>query len=333
MVERIEYDEFGLFHENAAEFGLPYDGPPTVRREFVTIDADRRLSALVWGTGEPELVLLHGGSQNAHTWDTVAMALGRPLVAIDLPGHGHSDGPGERPQGEISPQGNAEDVAVAIRALGPNAQAVVGMSLGGLTTVALTRQAPDLVRKVVLVDVTPGVNAAKAKQITDFVNGPKSFPNFDELLARTVQYNPTRTESSLRRGILHNAVQRDDGTWVWRWARWREGIGGGRPSGEAASTSSAATGPAAGEATGDAAEQPGRSALFGELWNMVGEIRVPLLLARGMLSQSVVDDEDEAELLRRLPDARVVHFEKAGHSVQGDMPVELAQAIEAFVFE
>jgi pimeloyl-ACP methyl ester carboxylesterase len=319
MVERIEYDEFGLFHENAAEFGLPYEGPQTVRREFVAIDADRQLSALVWGTGEPELVLLHGGSQNAHTWDTVAMALGRPLVAIDLPGHGHSDGPGERPQGEISPQGNADDVAVAIRALGPNARAVVGMSLGGLTTVALTRQAPDLVRKVVLVDVTPGVNAAKAKQITDFVNGPKSFPNFDELLARTIQYNPTRTESSLRRGILHNAVQRDDGTWVWRWARWREGIGGGRPSGEAA---------------GDAAaEQPDRSALFGELWNMVGDIRVPLLLARGMLSQSVVDDEDEAELLRRLPDARVVHFEKAGHSVQGDMPVELAAAIEAFVFE
>jgi hypothetical protein len=28
----------------------------------------------------------------------------------------------------------------------------------------------------------------------------------------------------------------------------------------------------------------------------------------------------------------VVHFEKAGHSIQGDMPVELAREIEAFVF-
>ena len=26
--ELIPYDEFGLFHENAAEYGLPYDGPP-----------------------------------------------------------------------------------------------------------------------------------------------------------------------------------------------------------------------------------------------------------------------------------------------------------------
>src|SRR5215204_6211916 len=92
MAERIAYDELGLFHENAEEYGLPYDGPPVVRRAEVKVGPDRRLSALVWGEEPAELVLLHGGAQNAHTWDTVAMALDRPLVAIDLPGHGHSDG-------------------------------------------------------------------------------------------------------------------------------------------------------------------------------------------------------------------------------------------------
>jgi pimeloyl-ACP methyl ester carboxylesterase len=334
MVERIEYDEFGLFHENAAEYGLPYEGPPSVRREFVPVDADRQLSALVWGTGEPELVLIHGGSQNAHTWDTVAMAMGRPLVAIDLPGHGHSDGPGDRPRGQLSAEGNAQDVAVALRALAPNAAGVVGMSLGGLTTIALTREAPELTRKVVLVDVTPGVTPAKSKQIADFINGPPSFANFDELLARTIEYNPTRTESSLRRGILHNAVQRDDGTWVWRWARWREGIGGGLPSeaGPEAGPSAAPAGPSAAPAGAATTERPSDTPMFGELWDVVSEIKVPLMLARGMLSQSVIDDADEAELLRRLPDAKIVHFDKAGHSIQGDMPVELAQAIDAFVW-
>ena len=57
---------------------------------------------------------------------------------------------------------------------------------------------------------------------------------------------------------------------------------------------------------------------------------MPLLLVRGMRPQSVVDDSDEAELLRRLPTAQVVHVADAGHSVQGDTPVELARLIDEF---
>src|SRR4029077_10018214 len=113
------------------------------------------------------------------------------------------------------------DVAAAIRVLAPDAQAVIGMSLGGMTTIALADHAPDLVRKVVLVDVTPGVNERKSSVIAEFINGPESFDSFDDLLARTIEYNPTRTESSLRRGILHNAEQREDGSWVWRYQRFR----------------------------------------------------------------------------------------------------------------
>jgi pimeloyl-ACP methyl ester carboxylesterase len=50
-----------------------------------------------------------------------------------------------------------------------------------------------------------------------------------------------------------------------------------------------------------------------------------------MRPQSVVDDADEAELFRRLPNARVEHVDDAGHSVQGDTPVELARLINDFV--
>ncbi|MDQ1516743.1 MAG: hypothetical protein QOE80_2573, partial [Actinomycetota bacterium] len=140
-MERIPYDEFGFFAENAAEFGLPYDGPPVVRRESVEVRPGCRLSALVWGSGPPEMVLVHGGAQNAHTWDTVALALGRPLVAIDLPGHGHSDA-GAVSGGRVATDDLAAEVAVAIEALAPEAGGVVGMSLGGLTTLALSMRAP-----------------------------------------------------------------------------------------------------------------------------------------------------------------------------------------------
>ncbi len=307
MTERVAYDEFAYFHENAAEFGLPYDGPPTVRREAVELGDGRRLSALVWGKAPPELVLIHGGAQNAHTWDTVAMALGRPLLAVDLPGHGHSDAPRDTSREERVPA-LAADVAVAIRALAPDAQAVVGMSLGGMTAIALTAEAPELVRKLVLVDITPGVTGAKAKAITDFVRGPATFPSFDELLARTIEHNPTRTESSLRRGILHNAEQLEDGSWRWRYRRHDAPI-------------------IEDEEPDEEAQAAGRAAM----WDTLGAVKVPVMLVRGMRPQSVVDDGDEAELLRRLPGARVEHVAEAGHSVQGDTPVELAALIADFV--
>src|SRR6266852_855225 len=89
--EPDDYDEFGMLGDNAAEAGLaPSTLPPVTRTSFTLADG-QTVSALAWGDARPELVLLHGGGQNAHTWDTVALALGRPLVAVDLPGHGHSD--------------------------------------------------------------------------------------------------------------------------------------------------------------------------------------------------------------------------------------------------
>jgi len=45
VTERVEYDEFSLFHENAEEFGLAYDGPPVVRREAVEVAPGRTLTA------------------------------------------------------------------------------------------------------------------------------------------------------------------------------------------------------------------------------------------------------------------------------------------------
>jgi pimeloyl-ACP methyl ester carboxylesterase len=315
VTDRVDYDEFGLFHENAEEYGLPFDRPPTVRRAFAAVSGGRRLSALLWQDRDPELVLLHGGSQNAHTWDTVALALNRPLAAIDLPGHGHSDGPGERPEGQLDIHGNALDVAAAIRQFAPAAKAVVGMSLGGLTAIALSAEAPELVRKMVLVDVLPGIRAQRSQHITDFVNGPASFASLDELLERTARFNPSRSRSSLRRGILHNAEQQPDGTWVWRWARHRPSAAPAGPAPVAAVPASAAAG-----------------TRYGQFWEELSSITVPLLLARGMRPDSVLEDDDERELRHRLPSAQVIHVEQAGHSLQGDTPLELAAIIEGFVF-
>ena len=295
----VGYDEFALLEGNAKEFGLPWSGPPAVERRFVELPGGQRVSALCWGSGPPELVLLHGGAQNAHTWDTLALALGRPLVALDLPGHGHSDW---RDDADYGPERNAEAVAAAVSELAPEAELVVGMSLGGLTGCVLGAEHPRWVRRLAVVDVTPGVTPGKAKAIIDFVRGPETFESFEQILERTVAHNPTRSEASLRRGILHNAKELPDGRWTWRYDRgWRA-----------------------------SSEREAAAPDFGDLWRYVERIAAPLMLVRGGASP-VVDDADVAELRRLQPGARVEVVAGAGHSVQGDRPLELAALLESFV--
>ncbi len=289
------YDEFAYFRDNAAEADLPWDGPPTVERLHHVAPSGRRISALRWGTGAAEFAMLHGGGQNAHTWDTVALALNRPLVALDLPGHGHSDW---RDDHDYRPQAAAPDVAHTLEAHAPRAHTVVAMSMGGLTALALQLYGHRLPERLVLIDVTPGVNREKSSEIEAFLRGPETFESFDEILERTMFFNPTRSESSLRRGILHNARERSDGRWEWRY---------------------------------DLPEQvPSDLENFdpSHLWDAIREYPGSLVLARGETSP-IVDDDDVAELKRLRPDAHVEVFAEAGHSIQGDQPVRLAEFLDS----
>ncbi len=292
----MHYDEFSMFGENISEYKLNIAKLPSVSRIATQLADDRILSALKWGDGEPEILFVHGSAQNAHTWDTVILAMGISAIAIDMPGHGHSSW---RKDGNYEPGILARDVATAIETWSPKAKLIVGMSLGGLTTVALAGMRPDLASKIVVVDITPGVNSEKSKAITDFVNGPQTFASFEDLLKRTIEHNSTRSESSLRRGILHNAKQLDDGSWQWRYDRSTH------PSKE------------------DSAKRLDR---ISELWTVIENLKSEMTLVRGGISP-VVDDADVAELKRRKPDAQVLVVDGAGHSVQGDRPIELAAAL------
>jgi pimeloyl-ACP methyl ester carboxylesterase len=300
------YDEFAYFSENCEEFGLEWNGSVRVERVEQRLADGRTVSALRWGDGPIELVLLHGGAQNAHTWDTVALAL-RPtgVLAIDLTGHGRSSW---RDDGAYGPEENADDAAALIDRIVPDAAVVVGMSFGGLTANALAAKYPWLVRRLVIVDVTPGVNRDKAAEVHAFIEGPQTFGSFAEIFDRTVEFNPTRSPESLRRGILHNAHRLPSGEWEWNYDR----------------SKMTNLGPDEAEQATEAAAAEYSAAR----WQDVEDVRAPYLLLRGALSP-VVDDDDVAELLRRQPEARVTVVDGAGHSIQGDRPIELAEILRA----
>ncbi|MGX7679126.1 alpha/beta fold hydrolase [Jatrophihabitans sp. DSM 45814] len=294
--------EFDALSEVAAELGLGADSIPSVRRTSVDIGTGQKVSVLVWGTADPELVFVHGGGQNAHTWDLVAMRLGRPAIAVDLPGHGHSDW---RPDHDYWPVENAIAIAAAIAELAPNAAAVIGMSLGGLTTIRLASTRPDLVRRAVIVDVTPGVMlqtktmTEEQRGTTALVGGQKTFATREEMVQAAVRASPRRPAEAVRRGVIHNTKQLADGTWAWRY-----------------------------DLPGD---RKGPTD-FSYLWDDVGSIAVPVLQVRG--GESVfVSDADVAEFARRAPASRSEVVPGAGHSIQSDQPNALATLIEHFVFD
>lgn len=286
--EFAHLDEFALLPENAAQVELIGD-LPTVRR----IDIGP-ISGLRWGAGEPRVVFLHGGGQNAHTWDTVILGLGQPALALDLPGHGHS---GWREDGDYGPKLNAAALEPVIRDVAPQAELVVGMSLGGLTGLRMAAYNPDLVRKLVMVDVTPSARK-RHSEMTDAQKGTvallqqdRNFPSFTAMVDATHALAPHRSRESLRRGVFHNSKRLDDGAWTWRYDAFRTAAG------------------------------------FDNLWDDVPRLTVPTTLVRGALSP-FVDDEDADEFARTAPGFQSVHVvANAGHSVQGDQPSALVDIL------
>jgi pimeloyl-ACP methyl ester carboxylesterase len=142
-------DEFALVGQTAAEAGIGGGGEVSrVRRGWVNVPAGGHVSAVFWGDGPPELVLLHDRGESARAWDAVALAVGRAAVAIDLPGHGRSDW---RRDGRYEPASLAFAVAEAIRSFAPRARLVAGTGLGGLTALALRRRHARLLPGLALV--------------------------------------------------------------------------------------------------------------------------------------------------------------------------------------
>lgn len=307
-----DYDEFGLLHENAEEWGLAFADRPVVARHRRHVEVDGtggEMSYIRWGAEPPEVVFLHGGGQNAHTWDTVVLALGRPAIAVDLPGHGHSY---RRDDKDYGPWSNAEAVAALLTAVLPEAGVsdgvdVVGMSLGGATTMRLASLRPDLCRRVVMIDVTPQINDPSREMTTmergsvALIGGPPTYESFEEMAEAAIALSPFRAASGVRRGVRHNSYRRPDGLWTWRY-----------------------------DLFGPWPEDRPQSFDFAPLWEDVSRISCPAMFVRGGESK-YVRDEDESEMSRRVPNLRVERVAGAGHAVQSDRPLDLVRLIQDFV--
>ncbi|WJL95174.1 alpha/beta hydrolase [Microbacterium sp. ET2] len=308
-------DEFSFLPAQAADAGLP--GPlPHGERLRIDLPDGRVVSGLRWwfdAPGDrPVVTFLHGAGLNAHTWDTTVIALGIPALAIDLPGHGDSSW---RDDAAYVGRVLAPDVATAMTAWTARPQVLVGQSLGGLTAAAVAATRPELVERLVVIDITPGLDPnAGAAEIRRFFSGPTDWADRDELVDRAMAFGlGGGTREKAARGVYFNSRIRADGRVEWKH----------HFAHIAAAASAAGDGPS--DDRGAAAGSDAVAAVLGEAgWEDLAAVRAPLELIRG--ERGYVTNADVDVFRERVPAASVLTL-AGGHNLQEDAPVALASEV------
>ena len=174
--------------------------------------------------------------------------------------------------------------------------------MGGLTGIQVAYDAgPQIVTKLVLVDVVPRFESEGSHRIRDFmarhVNG---FDTLEEAADAIAEYLPYRKRPRNLEGLKKNLRHRD-GRWHWHWD------------------------PQFVTQTGD---DP-----FMEIEKLEREamaLRIPILLIRGKLSD-VVSPEGVADFLAKVPAAEFIELADAGHTAAGDDNDAFSAAVVSFV--
>ena len=275
----------------AREAGVPIEKDEIVwSDEFVELNG-LQIHYIDWGTaGKPPLLLLHGGMQNAHSWDLTAVALKRDfnVVAMDLRGHGDSAWSDE---GKYSHADHADDIAALVEHLGWARPIVMGLSLGGLSATRFAYEHPERVARLVIVDVGPQLAQGGVGRIMDFTAGPAELDSIDDFIQRAVEYNPRRKPEQLRYSLTHNLRLLPSGKYAWKYDRR---IGQSRPGAKAE-----------------------RVPNFAEMWERLADIKCPTLVVRGEKSD-VFAEETGRRMAEVIPDCRFVTVPNAGHTVPQD---------------
>ena len=240
------------------------------------------------GSGEV-VVLLHGGGQTRHSWDRTAerlAAAGSTVLTLDARGHGDSDW---APGGDYSIDDFVGDLLTFVATL-DRAPALVGASLGGITSLVAAGEHPGLARGLVLVDVVVSIERAGVNRIREFLTAHRDgFASLEDVAAAVEAYNPGRRRSRNLDGLRKNVRQRDDGRWYWHW--------------DPAFISND--------------DEPQRRTDRQRLRQAASAITIPTLIVRGLQSD-VVSDAGIADMQRLIPRAQIVEVPQAGHMVAGD---------------
>ena len=269
-----------------------------------------RFHYLDWGNDHlPHLVLLHGGSLTAHTWDMAALLLRDRyhVIASDQRGHGDT---GATPEEQVDADNNdlmLQDTRAFIDHLGYDQLVLCGMSMGALNTIRYAARHPERLQAVVIVDVGPAVMLEGRVEMEQFRHATETMRDFEDFVQRAISFNPQRRPEHLRYSLLHS-LKRVEGGWTWKQHQRSQ---------DARETAE----------TRWKAEREERARWMSA---DLGAIRLPVLLMRGETSK-MLSPEAARDAAALVEDCELAVIPRAGHSVQGDNPQDFAAVLNDFL--
>jgi len=261
-----------------------------------------QLHYVEWGNpGARPIVLLHGITGHARTWDRLAADLAHAyrVIALDQRGHGDSQA---APDGDYSTAAMARDLGAFADALGLGTFTLLGLSMGGRVGIAFAGTHPERVERFVIVDIGPDIHLPGLQRVRGMMAGASERIESVEQAVDYVRHNNPRYDTDeLRHRIEHGLKRLPDGALAWKYDRGlREMMRSG-----------------------------GRREEM-DLWGPLGRIACPTLLVRGVESD-ILSPEIAEKMLHVLPAGRLVEVAEAGHTVPGDQPAAFARAVRAFL--
>ena len=261
--------------------------PRTLQLSSLSPHGFHRVVYYEWGdAANPRVVVcVHGLGRNGRDFDVIAetLATTHRVLAVDMPGRGQSDWLAD-PNDYVFPTYLTALTALVARS-GADTVDWIGTSMGGLLGIVVAAQPKSPVRRLVVNDVGPQIEAAAITRIGAYIGMDPTFATYPEIEAYirviSAPFGPL-TNAQWEHIARYNVRTRADGRW--------------------------------GLAYDPGIAVPFRNAPAPtDLWPVWDAIRCPTLLLRGAESDLLARPVADA-MAARGPRPRVVEFAGVGHA-------------------
>ena len=286
-------------HDAARQMGVPFTQENEPIDRFIEVNG-MSFHYLEWGDdANPAVLMLHGSSQQAHSWDFISLALSDQyhVIALDQRGHGDSDWAAE---GDYSIEAYQRDIDGFVLACGLKAFVLIGHSMGGRNSYIWASRHSKTLKGLVIVDTGPETHRRGQDRIGQFRELPDELDSFEEFAQRIQEYTG-RSQEQVLGALKYSIRQRSDGKWTWKYDKIMRTPGRSEP--------------------GWTPQQ---------LWECVDRIDCPTLVVRGSRSD-LFPVETMQRMQEAIADCTTATISGAGHLVQGDNPADFVTAVRGLL--